>query len=542
MLDSPNPASISLDLPPGDQIRILAVDDDEDDVVLIRELLESAGATTWTVDWCSTLEEGTHALHSQNYHACLVDMRLGASTGLDLVRSVASETSTVPTIVLTGLDSRETDLAAMEAGATDFISKIDLTGEKLERTIRYAIERGRARADLIRLARRDGLTGLHNRASIEERILHACARADRTGTIFGVALIDLDGFKEVNDSLGHAIGDQLLQHVARRLVAGVRQYDAVGRLGGDEFLVLLEDLDSDHFGMEIADRLVKDISAPYGIPGRPTVSASVGLAIYGGAGDTVQELIQKADAAMYASKRQGKAQASLYGYLEVIGGGQEGSKVVATVEPHPTRDFELEPQMDLRTRCTVGTELVPEGSPYHSTDVEQQLLLLREAQGILATTSSPTKCTVSVSVHAFLSADYFDQVQSIVRHCHSGQIEIELEGNELELLPYGEIDAVLSSVRKLNLRTRLGGFGVGKTLLWVAQLPFDAVCLHEDFSSNLQHPGIRAVVEGLVHAGQKCEVVVMARNVVSETQMDQLIALGVDQVQGQMQTLRCQQS
>ena len=157
------------------------------------------------------------------------------------------------------------------------------------------------------LARRDALTGLSNRRNFEEQLEQAVARAQRSGRPLALLYLDLDGFKRVNDTLGHDVGDQLLVGVARRLEQGVRQTDLVSRLGGDEFTVLLEDSGTDADRTRQCERLLAALSEPHDLAGQPVVSTpSIGLAVHV-PGESLDSLRKRADAAMYEAKRAGKA-------------------------------------------------------------------------------------------------------------------------------------------------------------------------------------------------------------------------------------------
>ena len=548
-------SAITLDIPTGDEIRVLVVDDSEDDVALIRELLSSAGADEWVVESRSTLEAGIEALHNEPIHVCLVDLNLGPNTGLDLIRSVAREATAVPIIVLTGQDSRKIDLAAMEAGATYFLTKYNLNAEDLERTIRYSVEQARSRSDLIRLARRDPLTGLHNRASIEERIAHAQARADRFKSMMGVLLIDLDGFKAVNDSLGHACGDQLLKKAAERLLKGVRPYDSVGRLGGDEFIIVLEDLDSQALGLEIANRLVRSIAAPYELDGEPRVSASIGLAVYPGYAKSAEELINLADAAMYSAKRQGKGRTCVFRQLEVErsrtpGISQVGREALTMAALGERLRCDFEPQMDLRDRTISGAEIIVwwEGASnaYAKAlaelggaleETELDLWLLSQAQEAIRNDLKNLTATVKLSPQAILSPQLVERVGSMLATVDRGRIELEVMDAGISQQDIPRVSYVLTRLRTLGLRIRLGGFGMGKSLLRHSLLPLDSVCLHSSFVEHIANPSIAATVKGLTGIAERANLSVVGVGVEEESQIIRLRELGVNRVQGEQNAL-----
>lgn len=184
--------------------------------------------------------------------------------------------------------------------------------QRLERSEREKIclieqlEKEKTRA--YQLASHDYLTGIPNRMLFNELAAAELSRAKRSPNLYALFFIDLDGFKPINDTLGHAVGDLLLQSVAQRLCASLREYDLVARLGGDEFVVLLSDIKHQSQIADIADKLVKTVGAPFlNIAGHEVcTSLSIGIALFPDDGHTVDELLSKADTAMYAAKKAGK--------------------------------------------------------------------------------------------------------------------------------------------------------------------------------------------------------------------------------------------
>jgi diguanylate cyclase (GGDEF)-like protein len=172
-------------------------------------------------------------------------------------------------------------------------------------------DRKRMEEALQSVANTDPLTGLANRVALADRIRLAIARSRRNATAFALLFLDLDHFKQVNDSLGHSAGDRLLVHFAMRLRACVRASDSVARLGGDEFIVLLEDLKERDAALRIADKILEETRVPVRIDARElAVTTSIGIAYYAG-DETGEELVQRADAALYKAKRAGRDAYSL---------------------------------------------------------------------------------------------------------------------------------------------------------------------------------------------------------------------------------------
>src|SRR5579884_3163437 len=165
-------------------------------------------------------------------------------------------------VVLTGADDPALGLEAVQAGAQDFLAKRGVDRETLTRSIRYAIERKRSEVRLAEQALQDSLTGLPNRVLLLDRLNLALARAARRPTSVAVLFLDLDRFKTINDSLGHDAGDHLLLEIAGRLRASVRPGDTVARFGGDEFLILCEELTNEFEAIRVAERATQAIAAP----------------------------------------------------------------------------------------------------------------------------------------------------------------------------------------------------------------------------------------------------------------------------------------
>jgi diguanylate cyclase (GGDEF)-like protein len=165
----------------------------------------------------------------------------------------------------------------------------------------------RSQAKLAHLAHHDALTDLPNRLLFLDRLSHAISRAERDGSQLAVLFVDLDGFKSVNDALGHLAGDRLLQEVAARLSGAIRRDDTVARLGGDEFVVLIERLHAPDDACALAGKLLDALAEPVALDGRELrVTGSIGISVYPRDGSVAEKLVQRADAAMYQAKAAGR--------------------------------------------------------------------------------------------------------------------------------------------------------------------------------------------------------------------------------------------
>jgi len=291
--------------------RILVVDDQVIGARALAAMLRDAGYinVTHTTDPFQVC-----ALHrAHRYTLILLDMQMPGKSGFQVMHELNAVESEgyAPVLAITAEPSYK--VHALKAGARDFISKPFDVEEVLTRIrnmveIRLLHEDARSAANSLEiLAQQDPLTGLGNRRLLTKRISAAMANARRTKSAMAVVYLDLDGFKAINDTSGHGVGDALLKQVARRLESVVREEDTVARVGGDEFMIALWHVANARDVAIVAAKVVEIISEPYLIEGRNlVVTTSVGVGVYPVHGEDAEVLMKSADTALYAAKRAGK--------------------------------------------------------------------------------------------------------------------------------------------------------------------------------------------------------------------------------------------
>lgn len=293
--------------------KILIIEDDRLQYRVTERMLANASMAKFEPDWVQTFEDGLHNLVNGQYAACLLDFQLGERDGLELLRAARGRGCETPVIFLTADSSERVDEAAMEAGAADYLVKGEITPRALERSIRYSLKLGEAMRELRRLATRDSLTNLLNRRAFDALLAEEVDRARRLGHPLTLVALDLDHFKAINDTHGHAAGDAVLVAAARLLESEVRTIDRVARIGGEEFAVVLMETTAKE-GHAVAVRLVEllrrsDVTLPNGQVLTATMSAGVaGLPAYG---ESEVGLLATADGALYQAKRAGRDRAVL---------------------------------------------------------------------------------------------------------------------------------------------------------------------------------------------------------------------------------------
>ncbi len=287
-------------------IRVLVVEADEADFATTRAWLDAASHLEFTVDRADDLATALGRLRAGALDICLVDHCLPDGDGLELARAAQKGRFTTPIIMLSSAGTLELDLQAMALGVADFLDKKRLDPIRLERTIRYALARQRQAERLSHLAQYDELTGLANRSLFQDRLERALAWARRHQRLVAVMILDLNGFKAVNDRLGHLAGDRLLAIMAKRFAGRLRETDTVARLGGDEFAILIENLAKPEHAALVARKLLDAVAPPASVDDQEaTVTASLGVALYPRDGESGAELIRQADRAMYRAKAEG---------------------------------------------------------------------------------------------------------------------------------------------------------------------------------------------------------------------------------------------
>jgi diguanylate cyclase (GGDEF)-like protein len=290
---------------------ILIVDDREADVELLERMLRGAGYLRVT---STTDPRAVRDLHRANhYDLILLDLLMPGMDGFQVMeglREIEAE-GYLPVLAVTAQPAHK--LRALQSGAKDFVSKPFDLAEVLTRVrnmveVRLLHEAARTYGKTLEaLALNDPLTGLANRRLLADRMAMALIHARRNASAMAVIALDLDGFKQVNDTLGHGAGDQLLKTVAERLVATVRAEDTVARLGGDEFMLALWHVSGVDYAAAVAARAIEAVAQPYTLEGKSvSITISAGVSVFPDHGEDADALMKSADLALYAAKAAGR--------------------------------------------------------------------------------------------------------------------------------------------------------------------------------------------------------------------------------------------
>lgn len=289
--------------------KILCIDDDRLQHRLLQQLVKNFRSGPFECEVADSYDNGLKKLLSGKFAVCLLDYRLGRRDGLEMLHEARIAQCETPIIFLTADDNEELDIAAMEAGAVDYLVKSDLQPRLFERSVRYALKLGETVRQLRQMALHDELTGLFNRRELHRLLGEEWHRGSRFLHPFALVLTDIDHFKRINDEYGHPVGDKVLCHVAALLTGQVRLVDRLARFGGEEFAIIMPETGRQE-AVSAIDRLrVLLEETPYIDPKTDltiNVTISAGVAVSPHDATSPEDLIASADKALYDAKKGGR--------------------------------------------------------------------------------------------------------------------------------------------------------------------------------------------------------------------------------------------
>jgi diguanylate cyclase (GGDEF)-like protein len=412
-------------------------------------------------------------------------------------------------------------------------------------------ERCRAEAQLAFMADHDALTGLANRGLLARTMASALDRV-RCGQQLAVMWLDLDRFKMVNDTLGHARGDDLLKQVALRLRACVRPTDIVARLGGDEFAVVLEAAEVSLNAL--AERMLSAVGQPYDLDGHTvTVGASIGIAVGPQDGASAAELLKAADMAMYRAKSDGRG--SLQFFEPAMDAAMQLRRMLEIDLRNALQrgEFELhyQPILDLAQSAITSFEaLLRWNHPTRGRISPMDFIPLAEESGLIVNIGSwvlheacaeasnwpkSIKVSVNLSPRQFNSGRLFADIVAALRDSRLPPDRLELEITELAMLANDQATvAILHDLRKLGIAIAMDDFGTGySSISYLRRFPFDKIKIDQTFVRDLaRDPESIAIIRAVVELGAGLHMTTTAEGVETQAQLELLKAEGCDAIQG----------
>ncbi|HLA79577.1 MAG TPA: EAL domain-containing protein [Vicinamibacteria bacterium] len=423
-----------------------------------------------------------------------------------------------------------------------------------------AIARKQAEEQIRSLAYHDVLTGLPNRLLFQDRLAVAVANAHRRRHKLAVLFFDLDRFKLINDSLGHSLGDRLLQAVAERLGGSIREGDTVARLGGDEFTVLLPELGRNSDAAKVSGKILEALRLPFVLGGRELyVTASVGVAIYPHDGHDAETLVKNADTAMYRAKEHGRDNYQLYTATMNASAVERLALENALRKAVAGRSFEVhyQPQLDFRAGRVYGVEaLVRWRHPERGLLAPSEFIGLAELTGLIvplglwvletacaqakawqAGGRSDLKVGVNLSARQLQAADVIEQVRRVLRETGLAPQFLDLEITETNAMQNADATiAILRELKALGVSISIDDFGIGySSLNYLKRLPIDTLKIDQSFVRDVTtDPDDAAIASAIIGLAQTLKLAVVAEGVETREQLAFLVSRGCHRMQGRL--------
>ncbi len=446
------------------------------------------------------------------------------------------------------------------AGETErrFDSEDFKLAQELARRAGLAIDNAKLYQEAQALAFHDTLTGLPNRKLFSDRLIHTIKQAHRNNEGLGILFMDLDRFKNINDTLGHSIGDDLLKETAARLSKCVREEDTVARIGGDEFLILLSDIQSARDAIRVARKVLKAMSPMFTIDGRKLhITTSIGIALYPTDGDDAPALLKNADTALYRAKEAGRNNYQLYNKTMGI---ETSEKLRLENELRLAVDNDelimyYQPIVDLETGVITQVEaLMRWEHPTLGLIYPNEFIPIAEETGLIVNMSGlifrqvgrqlvkwqkmdlgQFRAAINLSGRQFMQPNMVDRIDSYLKEVGLSPEFVELEITEsLAMKDIGITIEKLAQLRSLGISVSVDDFGTGySSLNYLKKLPINSVKIDQSFVQNcIEDSQDAAIIQAIISLAHSLDLKVIAEGVETKAQKDFLISLGCDSMQG----------
>ncbi len=537
---------------------LLIIDDNPVDRELFRVMAQNKMSEIFSdiidVESC---EQALSRIENTLPRCCLVDYRLPTQNGLDFLKALRclEYGMNIPVIIMTG-DGDE-DLAAeiMRNGAQDYLVKNTITPDSLKHSVDNAIRTCQLQNKLEYLAHYDALTGLLNRSLFLSHLEATINKCDRYGYDCSLLYIDVDDFKLINDTYGHAAGDRVLEEIAQRIKNSCRVTDSAARLGGDEFAVLLERIDEKNTNIT-AEKILQEVSLPIFVDGKNfQVSLSIGVAHYSKHMQDVREFIRKADEAMYCAKRGGKA--NLFKFSQEQQYEWDRRKYLEHQLPEAIKNDQLQlvyqPMVDTLKGVVGSIEALvrwyPEQysiNPLELVGMIKQLDLFDEFHEWLISTAckqcaqwQPDMGDTQLCINIPASHIHKDSLMVCFHDAFKAYnvepSQITLEITETDLMSEPELGSkMLTALSEQGVHIAIDDFGSGySSLFYLTQLPVNVLKIDKEFVQKMEVAyRSQRVIEATTSLAHSLDLKVVAEGVETQVQYELVKSAGCDLIQG----------
>ena len=552
--------------PAGDgTITVLLVAADREEAVRLRSMLEGSNTPCFEITDASNVDDALLMLRELPYDAVLLDLSGEAGDDLEPLLRAKMAIGGTPIVVLAGEGSEDGAVKALRAGAQEYLTQEECSARLLVRAISQAVERHRIQLELRAARERDHfqathdiLTGLANREAFLDQLPALIAHAERSQTGLAVLFLDLDHFKSINDSLGHATGDQLLEFVAERIAMSTRKSDLVARFAGDEFVLCIRDVSNPQAPAAVASNLLERLNDPYFLEGRETwVTASIGIAVCPGDGRDAETLLRNSDMAMYRAKLNGRNNFQFC--TEEMNSAAARRLLIrrslATALERDQLALEYQPVRSSATgRVTAAEALIRWTDPEMGDVPPREFIPIAEDSGLIVPIGEwvllaacrqtrawqeqgfqPIRISVNVSARQLRQHTLVATVRDILRESQLSPAYLELEITEGTLVQSdGFTQQALEALSQMGIGLVVDDFGTGYSALsYLRRFHFDRLKIDRSFLDGVgTQPDATALATAILAMAKSLELASLAEGVETEEQAVFLCAQGCDELQG----------
>jgi diguanylate cyclase (GGDEF)-like protein len=549
----------------GETVHVLLLTHDETEADWLRAELIASSQFRFEVSHASSLSEVSGVVDPKQVEVVFVMATHGDDDTLEPVHQAVSAFPDSPVLYIGQHADEALAIQALQVGAASYIAKSEIDTSRLVAALASALENHRtirsltlAREREHMLGTHDQLTGLANRYLFYDRLNQAVATSARNGQRIALLFLDLDDFKLVNDTLGHGVGDGLLRRVAENLSSILRESDTAGRIGGDEFAVLLTNLRDDFDAGQIANKILESMRKPIVLRNRSIqCTVSIGIATSADKGNDPKELIRRADTAMYHAKKHGRNRCEFFNEdmnAEVM------RRIMLESGLHTAAENEelilcYQPLYDLRLERIVGAEalvrwrhpdlgflapldflslaeetglIVPLGEWILRTACEQNALWQRDGQ-------PGFRISVNVSPRQLQEAHFAEMIETTLHETGLPPELLDLEITESSLVKGADVTLnALHRLKDLGVHLSIDDFGTGYSALsYLKHLPIDALKIDQSFVRSLNSdPADTTIIQAIVMMAQGLNLGTVAEGVETREQLLLLASYGCNRMQG----------
>ena len=547
------------------RIRVLCVGGSEADAREVAALLEASRVVAFELVRIADLAEALAAAESRNVDVMLLLLDASDAPRMSSLARARLSAPLLPIVVMSDLDDEAVALRALQNGARGYLVRSETSSRLLVTTLGAALESHRmilqlntARERARHLATHDQLTGLANRSLFHDRLEQAVAGARRGRQKLAVLFVDLDGFKSINDTLGHAVGDGLLRGIARRIASCLRETDTAARLGGDEFAVMLTNLGNELDAATVARKIVAALGEPLQFRQQTTtIRCSIGIATFPRDAQDAEALLKRSDTAMYHAKQRGGSRFDFYtdDMNAAIQRRVALEDRLRTALDQGEFVVHYQPQFDLTRGRIIGAEALlrwkhPElglVAPAHFLPIAEETgLIVPIGDWILRSACEQNahwnreghrglRVSVNVSSQQFLEPGLADVVKSALDQSGLAPISLELEITESSLLRDVEVTVnTLRRLKDLGVRLAIDDFGTGySSLAYLKRLPIDVLKIDQSFIRALTtDPADATITQTIVQLAAGLNLTTIAEGVETLEQLLLLGSYGCSRMQG----------